>query len=331
MSQKTTTEKDQKETPQKTAKETPQKTALDSIKVTNQETIKKIEAEKIEPYISKDEEGTMDQDVLEQNRYTKSAEQIGGQYIPIAVAYCPTDVTMLKKLDDGNDNPDYNPQSPFRVHGRIIDGRHRYMDAKSNGLQWGIAWYNIKDYPHYADLRKHLDQKKSPNKKENEVFFAQVCKYVFEKEGVPLEDVCKIVVDRFKNTMSEPAIRSYIPSEFKDSKMAALRQGATKQIEDTVAGKKIAEKLQKKSGKELSKKDKEIEKLNAEQTEHLNKMIELESAIKDRDLIVKEYNDLQPFLTATHKTKVETKVDGADIEVEVKLDLTRKEVIVKLL
>lgn len=313
------------ETTTKEKKETTEKTALDSIKIIDPELIKKIESEKVEPYISKEEEGTMDAEVLEQNRYTKSAEQIGGQYIPIAVAYCPKDVTMLKKLDDGNDNPDYNPVSPFRVHGRIIDGRHRYVDAKSNGLKWGITYYHIKDYPHYADLRKHLDQKKAPNKKENEVFFAQVCKYVFEKEGVPLEDVCKIVVDRFKNTMSEPAIRSYIPSEFKDSKMAALRQGATKKIEETVAGKKIAEKLKKKTGKELSKKDKEIEKLHTEQTENLNKLIELESNIKARDVVVNEFNNLQPFLKAVHKAKVH----GSDIEVEVKLDLTKKEVIVK--
>ena len=302
-----------------------QKTALDSIKITDPDHIKMIEAENIDPYISKEEEGTMDADVLEQSRYTKSAEQIGGQYIPIAIAYCPIDPTMKKKLDDGNDNPDYNPESPFRVQGRIIDGRHRYVDAKSSGLKWGVTYYNIKDYPHYAKLRKHLDQKKAPNKRENEVFFSQVCKFKFEKEGIPLEDVCKEVVDEYKNTMSEPAIRSYIPSHFKDSKMAALRQGATKKIEETVVGKKIAEKLSKKTGKELSKKDKQIEKLNTEQTEHMNKIIELESVVKERDVVVKEYDDLQPFLKAVHKTKV----DGADIEVEVKLDLTRKDIIVK--
>ena len=310
---------------QKTTTETTPKTALDSIKIIDPELIKKIESESIEPYISKDEEGTMDEEVLEQSRYTKSAEQIGGQYIPIAVAYCPKDDTMIKKLDDGNDNPDYNPESQFRVHGRIIDGRHRYMDAKSNGLKWAITYYNISDYPHYAKLRKHLDQKKSPSKRENEVFFAQVCKYKFEKEGVPIEDVCKMVVDEYKNTMSEPAIRSYIPSHFKDSKMAALRQGAKKDLEETVQGKKIAEKLKKKTGKELSKKDKEIEKLNTEQSEHLNKIIELESQMKIQDVTVKEFHDLEPFLNATHTAKVQ----GADMQVEVTLDLTKKDVVVK--
>ena len=207
MSQETTTET------------TATKTALDSIKIEDEATLNKIKAELIEPYIPKDEQGTMDDDVIENNRYTKSAEEIGGQYIPIAIAYCPTDPTMRKELDDGKTNPDYNSESPFRVHGRIIDGRHRYLDAKSKGLKWDITYYQIKDYNHYGQLRKHLDQKKAPNKKENEVFFAQVCKYVFEKEGVPLEDVCKIVVNRYKNTMSEPAIRSYIQSMFKDSKV----------------------------------------------------------------------------------------------------------------
>jgi len=327
MSQKATVES-KKETTQKTEetkKETTQKTALDSIKITDKETLNKIKAEMIEPYISKDEEGTMDDDVLDKNRYTNSAEEIGGQYIPIAVAYCPTDPTILKNLDDGNDNPDYNPESPFRVHGRIIDGRHRWIDAKSKGVTWDITYYKIKDYNHYTQLRKHLDQKKAPNRLENEIFFASVCKYVFEKEGVPLEDVCKEVVNRFKNTMSEPAIRSYIPAQFKDSKMAALRQGAKKDLEETVLGKKIVEKLKKQTGKELSKKDKEIQKLHIEQSENLNKIIELEGQIKTKDEIVNKYNDLQPFLKTVHKTKV----DGADIEVEVTLDLTTKNVIVK--
>jgi len=300
-------------------------TALETLKITDEETIKKINAEVIEPYISHDEEGTMDDDVLDQSRYTKSAEEIGGQYIPIAMAYCPNDITLMKTLDDGNDNPDYNPHSPFRVHGRIIDGRHRYMDAKSRGLNWELAYYRVKDFPHYAQLRKHLDQKKAPNKKENEVFFGNVCKYTFEKEGVPLEDVCKIVVDRFKNTMSEPAIRSYIPSEFKDSRMASIRQGMKKDLEDTVMGKKIADKLNKKSGKELSKKDKEIERLQTEQTDNLNKIIELEDLNKTKDRVIDEYIDLKPFLNAVHKIKV----DGADIEVQVQLDLARKTIIVR--
>jgi len=107
--------------------------------------------------------------------------------------------------------------------------------------------------------------------------------------------------------------------------MAAIRQGATKDLEDTVVGKKIAEKLKKKTGKELSKKDKEIEKLHTEETENLHKIIDLETLIKGRDVIIKEYNDLQPFLSAVHTVKVE----GADMQVEVKMDLTKKEIIVK--
>ncbi|GEM_PF-6486976 len=309
---------------QKTTTETSQKTALNSIKIVDAELIKKIDAEMVELFISKEEQETLDDDVIEEGRLIKSAEEIGGQYIPIAVAYCPTDPTMQKKLD-GKDNPNYNPESYYRVHGRIIDGRHRYLNAKGSGTKWDITYFNIKDFDHYAKLRKHLDQKKTPNKKENEVFFEQVCKHKFEVLGIPIEDICKLVVDEYANTMSKPAIRSYIPSQYKDSKMAAIRQGATKELEETVAGKKIAEKLKKKTGKELSKKDKEIEKLHTEETENLNKIIDLETLIKGRDEIVKEYNDLQPFLSAVHTVKVE----GADMQVEVKMDLTKKEIIVK--
>jgi len=304
---------------------TEQKTALDSIRIKDQKLIDKIKKEIPEPFIPKFEDGTFDEDILEQGRYTESAKEIGGQYIPVAVAYCPNDPVMKKKLDDGNQNPDYNPESPFRVHGRVVDGRHRYKDALSRGLKWEIEYINVKDYPHYMMLRGHMDQKKSPNKKEHENFFDQYCKYVFEKEGVPIQDVCKYVVDKFKNVLSEAAIRSYIPPQYKDSKMASLREGQKKEIDQTVAGKKIAEKLKNKNKKELSRKDKEIEKLHQEQTENFNQISELESQIKIRDVQVNEYHELKPFLEATHKAKVE----GADIQVEVSLDIVKKDVKVK--
>ena len=47
--------------------------------------------------------------------------------------------------------------------------------------------------------------------------------------------------------------------------------------------------------------------------------------MKLRDIEVKEYHDLRPYLDAVHTVKVE----GADFKVEVRLDLTKKEVNVK--
>ncbi len=307
------------------SQKTTQKTALDSIKITDPELIKKIQQEIPEPFIPKFEEGTYDEEVLDEGRYTKSAEEIGGQYQTIAVAYCPKDPVVQKTLEDGKPNPDYDTESMFRVNGRILDGRHRWLDAKSKGITWKIDYFHVKDYTHYMSLRKHFDQKKKPNKIENDNFFEQYCKYVFEKEGVPIEDVCKIVVARFSNTMPQSTIRPHIPKQFKDSKMRLAREGMKKEIEETKFGKEVAEKLKKKSKKELSKKDKEIQKLNTEMTENIHKVLELESKMKISNLVVKEYRDLQPFLNAVHKTKV----DGADIEVEVSLDVKRKEIKVK--
>lgn len=304
---------------------TTQKTALDSIRITDQELIKKIEQEMPEPFIPKFEDGTYDDEVLDEGRYTNSAEEIGGQYQSIAVAYCPKDPVLQKTLADGKPNPEYDAQSMFRVDGRILDGRHRYLDSKAKGLKWKKEYFHVKDYTHYMSLRKHLDQKKKPSKSENDNFFEQYCKYVFEVEGVPIEDVGKIVVDRFKNTMPQSTIRPHIPKQFKNQKMRSLREGMKKDIEDTKLGKAVAEKLEKKSEKQISKKDKEIDKLHNEITENINKIMELETQIKVRDEVVNEYENLKPFLNAKHKTKV----SGANIEVEVSLDTVKKEIKVK--
>ena len=304
---------------------TTQKTALDSIRIIDPEVIKKIQQEIPEPFIPKFEDGTYDEEVLDEGRYTNSAEEIGGQYIPVAVAYCVNDPVLKKKLEDGKPNPDYNPESVFRVNGRIIDGRHRWLDSVSHGKKWKIDYFHVKDYTHYMSLRKHLDQKKKASKTENDNFFEQYCKYVYEVEGVPIEDVGKIVVDRFKNTMPQSTIRPHIPKQFKNQKMRSLRLDMKKNIEDTVVGKKIKQKLEKKTTKELSKKDKAIEKLHVQIDDDIKKIMDLETQMKVHDEVMKEYEDIQPFLNAVHKIKV----DGANIEVEVSLNVTKKEIKVK--
>jgi len=304
---------------------TTQKTALDSIRITDPELIKKIQQEIPEPFIPKFEQGTFDEEILDEGRYVNSAEEIGGQYQSVAVAYCPEDPILKKTLKNGKPNPDYDPESVFRVNGRIMDGRHRWLNSKAKGVAWKIDYFHVKDYTHYMSLRKHLDQKKKPNKAENDNFFEQYCKYVFEKEGVPIEDVGVLVVERFKNTMPAPTIRPHIPKQFKNQKMQALREGMKKDIEQTKLGKEVVKKLEKKTTKELSKKDKTIEKLHTQIDDDIKKIMELETQIKVRDEIVNEYDDLKPFLSTVHKTKV----DGANIEVEVSLNIITKEVKVK--
>ena len=97
---------------------------ISSAKITNADEIKKYdEYFQTEFYIPEYEAGTYDEQELFEHNYIDSAEKIGSQLQSIAIAICDDDPTMKLGL------PEYNPDSKFRIHGRIADGRHRYLEA----------------------------------------------------------------------------------------------------------------------------------------------------------------------------------------------------------
>ena len=292
---------------------------ITSAKITNPDEIKKYDDFfRGQFYIPDYETGTYDDAELLDANYVKSAEKIGAQIHAIAVAIYDDDPTMK---DTGS--PEYNPESKFRIHGRVADGRHRYMEAVSSGITWRHEYYRISSFKDFMLLRSHMDSKKQQSKLEMENKFTQISEYYHQALGIPIQDVCNTIVKDFSPPYAPSSIRLWVPYAYKDHDKASRREGTKKRLEDTTLGKKILAKVDKK----LSKKDQKIEKLNNEKNELVKenfKILEEQKVLEDS---VKSYEDMAPFLTATHELVIE----GTDIKVSVRIDLVDKAIIVKKL
>ena len=82
-------------------------------------------------FIPESENKTFDDENLMNKTYVESAKKIGGQIVPISVAVCDHD--KFKESEE----------SSFRIHGRIIDGRHRYVQSKAKGIDWSVNYYTV--------------------------------------------------------------------------------------------------------------------------------------------------------------------------------------------
>jgi hypothetical protein len=262
---------------------------------------------------------TFDNEELMESNYTKSAEAIGTQIHAIAVAICDEDPVMQEG------QPEYNPESKFRIHGRIADGRHRYLESKNAGKEWRHEYYRVRNFEEFMLLRSHMDVKKKQSGQEMINKFEQICEYHHETLGIPKPEVCAIVVEKYNPPYAKSSLRHWIKSEYKDDKMAKRREGKGLKPEETKEGKKIADKLQKKADKKLSKKDSKIDELNktiSGNTEEITLLKENQKVLEDS---VKEYNDIQPFLT----TSQEVTIQGTQDKVVVEIDLKNRNFIVK--
>jgi len=139
-------------------------------------------------FIPTKEEDTFDVDELMDRNYAKSAEKIGGQIYPIAIAVCPEDPTMQEG------QPLYNPESQFRIHGRISDGRHRYLEVKPDGKTWDTDYYYCRNFDDFMQLRANMDSKKKHNANEMTNRFQQLAEYKYKVLGVPREKICTLFV-----------------------------------------------------------------------------------------------------------------------------------------
>jgi len=262
------------------------------------------------------EEETFDTEELTEQNYLKSSEKIGGQIYAIAVVVCPADPTMKQESQT------YNPESIFRIHGRIADGRHRYLETKSEGKQWKTDYYVCKTFEDFMQLRAHMDSKKKQTKDEMRNRFTQIAEYKFKVLGIPREKICALLIEEYCPPHAQSSIRYWLPDEYKDSSFADRRLGKTKDITETKAGKIVAEKVEKKSKRQLSKKDKKIEELHQKINADIIEISTLQDTTKIFEEKVKEYDDLKPFLAEKHQTTIE----GTDIKVLVELDTKNKNV-----
>ena len=252
-------------------------TSINTSRITDLELIQRYKEEfKGNFFIPESEDKTFDTESLSLGTYVESSKKIGGQIIPIAVAICDDD--KFKETEDS-----------FRIHGRIIDGRHRYVQSKAQGIDWEVNFFRIKSFEEYMILRSHFDSKKKENPKEQKVKFKELCEYMFKEKGIPKQDIGKMVVQQYSPTpYSSSAIRNWLPDEFKDQEQAEKRKGKTKPIEETKKGKEIAKKLDsadKEKIKDLQRQNNELKESYDQEHNELSTWRERESFLLNENVV----------------------------------------------
>lgn len=204
------------------------------------------ELDKMDLYICPSEgEETFDKEMIQNNTLKKSADAVG-QDSAIYVAVWPEDP-----------NKDSNT-SEERVHGRIINGRHRYRADRN----WKRKYIWITGgFQQYLYFRMIFDHKKKDNPAERKAVYMMQGNSLL-KEGHPIEKISAIIC-RYHPEIKKQRIINLLPEEWRDSKKAANRKGKTKQKN----GKNIHEKCQQKIDElnvQLQNKKQETEDLKAE-------------------------------------------------------------------
>ncbi len=261
-------------------------------------------------FIPESENKTFDDENLMNKTYVESAKKIGGQIVPISVAVCDHD--KFKESEE----------SSFRIHGRIIDGRHRYVQSKAQGIDWAVNYYTVESFEEYMVLRSHFDSKKKENPREQQVKFMELCEYMFKEQGIPKQDIGKLIVEQYSPTpYSSSAIRNWLPDEFKDQEQAEKRKGKTKPIEETKKGKEIVKKID-------SADKKKIKELQTLFDDSLRQNTELKESYDQVNGELQTWREREPFLLNEQVVQIE----GTENEmVKVSIDLNTKTFSVKKL
>ena len=261
-------------------------------------------------FIPESENKTFDDENLMNKTYVESAKKIGGQIVPISVAVCDHD--KFKESEE----------SSFRIHGRIIDGRHRYVQSKAQGIDWSVNYYTVESFEEYMVLRSHFDSKKKENPREQQVKFMELCEYMFKEQGIPKQDIGKLIVEQYSPTpYSSSAIRNWLPDEFKDQEQAEKRKGKTKPIEETKKGKEIVKKID-------SADKKKIKELQTLFDDSLRQNTELKESYAQVNGELQTWREREPFLLNEQVVQIE----GTENEmVKVSIDLNTKTFSVKKL
>jgi hypothetical protein len=261
-------------------------------------------------FIPESENKTFDDENLMNRTYVESSKKIGGQIIPIAVAVCDDD-----KYKDSE-------ESSFRIHGRIIDGRHRYIQSKAQGIDWRVNYFRVSSFEEYMILRSHFDSKKKENPEEQRVKFMELAEFMFAEKGIPKQDIGKMIVEQYSPTpYSSTAIRNWLPDEYKDQEQAEKRKGKTKPIEETKKGKEIAKKLD-------SADKKKIKELQTLYDDSIRQTIELKESYDQEHNELSTWREREPFLLGESLVKIQ----GTENDmVKVSVDLNTKSFIVKKL
>ena len=194
-----------------------QKLFLKNRTVTDPIIIKKYEAEfGYNFFYPKYEEEGIDVSIITKKIYTKSQAVIG-ERVPILVAVNPHD-------------PFFN-HPKFRIHGRIIDGKHKCLDSKTSKTRWTVHYVFIESYSEFVDIWLYSDVSKSEQATNIqlrqriedycELLWVQKPEQIKDHKGIfQKHKIGALAIKKFEGQKKRVMLYKYIPKEYLNQKIS---------------------------------------------------------------------------------------------------------------
>lgn len=285
------------------------------VKITDPKKIE--EYNKQELYIPPHEtKATYDSKLLNDNVYNKSKDRVG-QLRPIEISVWEDDPNKESK------------NSHFRIHLRIMNGRHRYQQDK----KWERVYYDFKPIADsgsnatlaYLQARQHFDLQKAQSPEEKIMLLEETAEIILKTTAIPMDKVCNEMVKLFvpQGLMSEVTIRNLCPVRYKDKEMADRKKGHT--FEEK--GKDTKKKLEaKKIAKDhITKLEADNNKLTTNLTKMESDKIGVQSELTKQMKVVDEVQ-AKFRIVSTIEDEVECKCGN---KIPVKVDVTTNKILAK--
>ena len=232
---------------------------------------------------------TYDSEAERDEIFLKS-EKVIGQYEPITVAVW---------FDDPNKD---STNSQERVHLRVVNGRHRYLQVPN----WKRRYIKVNSVKQYWTYRLHIDTRKRDNPEEQKKIFRWIGEQLM-KQGCPKKDIAKTICKEFPQIPAQRILR-YVPLEFKDLTKVLARLGKINQRKE----KTLAEKLQ----QDLANpKEQENKRLHDELTGISKENLELKEHIATKEIQNREDSSRLRILEQLEQI---FEIDG--IKIKIKLE-----------
>ena len=218
-------------------------------------------------FFPKYEHEGLDTEAIKKKMWSNSRQKIGERQ-PILVAVNPSDPFI------GNEK--------LQIHGRIIDGRNKYVDSKNAGIYWSVSYVYLKDYQEFNDLWLNSDISKNATVTATQLRqrITDECEYLWltkppsiqDSKGIPQKNkIGKVIVDMFSSMRDRSKIYPLIDEQY-------LQQNKAK-------------KKGMKSTAYVSKKDIEIKRITSERDNLINEIDKLKQYAKpetEKDCTIRE-------------------------------------------
>lgn len=154
-----------------------------------------------------------------------------------------------------------NSQSNYRIHLRIINGRHRYMDDPHSPRKY----YKIASFEQYNTARLHFDLQKKKSATEMKVFLNNWAEKMTKVDMVPPEECCTKIIEKLHESgipLHETTVRDLLDSQYKNAGKAAAKKDKT--FEKSGKKTKLDKIVEEKAGKKITEKEAELLRFKTE-------------------------------------------------------------------